>query len=122
MGKGGEHLKTYTPKPCEGDDSLFEGQVVLALPSYDERMDLLIDNPSFFDDVEPSGSMKRLEDLKKSRAVSKWSYQFYRKVDIKRKSDGFHFKSLEDLQRSNDCTAIIADVANRLSVGFDLGN
>ncbi len=121
-----EHYKTYRPKPCEGKKALFEGEVVLRLPSYDERMDLLIDNPDFFDDDEKPKSKKdkkvNLETLKKSRAVCEWSYKFYKKVDIKRKSDGYHFKSLSDLQISSDCTSIIADVANRLSVGFELGN
>jgi len=121
-----EHFKTYRPTPCEGDDAKFDGEVVLRLPTYDERMDLLMDNPDFFDDVEDSkedsGKKVVVSNLKKSLAVSRWSYKFYKKVDIKRKSDGFHFKSLEDLQSSTDCTAIIADVANRLSRGFDLGN
>ena len=122
-----EHLKTYTPTPCEGDEALFKGEVVLRLPSYDERMDLLIDNPDFFADEDTPKPKKKsakmqIEDLKKSRAVCKWSYQFYKKVDIKRKSDGYHFKSLVDLKASTDCVSIIADIANRLSIGFDLGN
>lgn len=123
-----EQLKAYEPGPCSGDDALFSGEVVLRLPNYDERMDLLIDNPDFFDEVEEpkknrsESKMQKHSNLKKARALSQWSYQFYKKVDIKRKSDGYHFKSLEDLKTSNDCAGIIADVANRLSMGFNLGN
>ena len=116
---------TYTPAPCKVEDSKFKGEVVLKVPAYEERLEMLADHPEILESAEESSSKKNKKvsgkDLKVMLAMIKWSYKFYHKVDITRKRDGARIESLDGLRYDKDCQDIIQDIATRLSQGFDLG-
>lgn len=113
--------QTYKPKPCQGDDSIFTGEVVLKLPTYDESLEFLDNNPEIGDEVAEDDPDKASKGVKRMLVMAKWCYQFIHKVDIKRKSDGKHFTSLSELKVSKDCRPIIQDIALQLASGSDLG-
>lgn len=116
----------YTPAPCMGDDAKFKGEIVLKLPAYEERLEMLADHPELLEDSQQSGSKKKQNmsalQMKTVLAMVKWSYNYYNKVDLVRLADKKKFTSLDDLRYSNDTQAIIQDVAVKLAQGFELGN
>lgn len=122
--------QTYVPSPCKGDGAKFSGDVSLIMPSYEDRLDMVIEHPDLMN-VEDKKKKKSKgdkdddkvspEELKTVRAMVKWSYKFYHKVSIKRLSDGFVFESLDQIRRSNDTQPIIQDIATKLCQGFELG-
>lgn len=131
------HTVTYTPEPCKADDAeaLFKGEVVLQAPSYEDRLEMAA-NPALNQflakqdekKIEKDGKKKkkdegelRSDQIKTLIAMAKWSYRFYVKVDITRKSDGVHFNTVDDLRFDPTTSAIINDIAQRLSTGFELG-
>lgn len=108
----------YKPLPCQGDKAEFSGNVVLRLPAYEERMEIMVEC-DFLDMTSEEGKVtgSKKQQVKSMLKLVKASYEFYEKVDIKRKSDGKAFKSLEDLRYDHSCAEILQDVANWLLNG-----
>lgn len=111
--------KTYTPGPCKGDDAQYEGQVVLKVPAYEERLEMIADHPEILE--QGKGGEDPISRMRTVLAMVKWSYNFYEKVDLKRRSDGHSYKCLDDLRFDMGCQGIIQDVAVKLAQGFELG-
>lgn len=110
--------KPYKPLACKGEKAKFSGDVVLRMPAYEERMEILCE-ADFLDLTDESGSVSgsRKQQVQAMLKLVKASYAFYEKVDIKRKSDGKEFKKLEDLRFDSECAEILQDVANYLLQG-----
>jgi len=110
---------TYTPGPCTGENAAYEGQVVLKMPAYEERLEMLADHPQILEQAE--NGENSASKMKTVLAMVKWSYKYYEKVEIKRLSDGHKFDSLDSLRFDTGCQHIIQDIAIKLSQGFELG-
>lgn len=117
-------FKTYTPQPCKAKNAKFKGEVVLKIPSYEDRLEMIAENPEILEaagqDQENKSGIST-KNLKIMLAMIKWSYKFYEKVDITRSKDGKRFDSLDCLRYDKECQDIIQDVATQLSQGFELG-
>lgn len=118
----------YVPNPCKGDKAKFEGSVVMKAPSYEERVELMLDaNFSEFvnakiDDMD-NLKQDKTKFLKCMLQLVKKSYDYYVKVDIKEKGGKkTHYKSLDDLRYHKECADILQDVAMQLVNGFSMGN
>lgn len=109
----------YVPKQAmEGGD--FTGFVMVKLPLFDERYEMLDQMGLKADPV--TGEMKT-EDLASFNAIRKLvsgSLKFYQSVEMKH-VDGREFKSKEDLLSEPDCDGILIDVAAAVSRGFKPG-
>lgn len=117
-----EVTRVYTPKPCQGEKALFEGHVVLKVPSYEQRLEMLAAHPEIIDESQNDDNGKlTAAGMTTMLSMIKWSYQFYSDVKISRLDDKQKFKSLSDLKHSADCQGIIQDIATNLSKGFSLG-
>ena len=68
----------FKPEACQGKDAKFKGEVVLKQPSYEERLEIAGDESMQL----ASSSESQAEKLKGVIALTKWSYQFYKKVVI----------------------------------------
>lgn len=110
--------KPYKPSQCKGDKSLFTGNVVLRMPAYEERMELLCD-AELLDLADEEGQTKgdKKKQLKSMLQLVKASYAFYEKVEIKRRSDSKEYKKLDDLRFNSECAEILQDVAMYLING-----
>lgn len=119
----GDVSRIYTPKLCQGEGALFDGHVLLKVPSYEDRLEMLAEYPDLINEENEAESDKKISKagMKTMLTMIRWSYQFYLEVKITRLSDKQKFKSLDDLRYSSDCQGIIQDVATNLSKGFVLG-
>jgi hypothetical protein len=129
-------MKTYVYKPVQCSDqtgqdgeitpATFSGEVVLKVPAYEQKLEMLVAHPEMMDEdlgKKKKGSSKvSLSEMRTVLAMVKWSYEFYQKVDLVRLSDKKKITSLDDLRYDAGCQGIIQDVAARLSQGFELGN
>lgn len=133
--------QTYTPEPCidsldkDGKEvkALFQGEVVLRIPAYEERLEIVASTPEILEvqDLD-EGQLKKLSAKERSEqqvlqmkaliGAVKWSYNFYEKIDITRKKDKKKYGKIDDLKYDNECAAILNDIALKLTRGFDLGN
>ncbi len=109
----------YVPAQCnEGGD--FSGYVLVKVPSFDERYELL-DQMGLR--ADPQTGEMRMDDMGSFTAIRKMvssSMSFYKGVELKHK-DGREFKSKEELLLEPDCDAILIDVAMAVSRGFKPG-
>lgn len=116
--------KIFTPKACQGDKAEFKGDVILKLPAYDERLDMLLETDlmAATEKSEGEGSAGKNRDylLALSKLV-KISYPFYQKVNITRKSDKKVYKSVDDLKYDPSASTILQEVAMELAAGNTLG-
>lgn len=116
--------KIFTPKSCQGDKAEFKGDVVLRLPAYDERLEMMLESDlmaaveSAKDGGDTSKNKSYLLALSK---LVKISYPFYQKVNITRKSDKKAYKSIEDLKYDPSCVGILQEIAMELAAGNTLG-
>lgn len=108
--------KKFIPPACIGEGCLFEGHVILKVPSTDERLEYL-DKCGF----GLEGTASKRDQLKMQAELLKVSYPHYISVDIKRKEDGYQFKSLDELKYDSSCSVILTEVASALLNGFTLG-
>ena len=106
---------TYTPECCSGDDAAYEGSVTLRAPTYDERM-------SIYDDVGVDLEGVKTKPIAYIRAVAKKVPEFLVECSIKRKSDGFEFKTFEQMQYDSDLAGAITEMATKLVGKFQVGN
>lgn len=119
---------TYKPRPCresEGTKPEYTGDVVLLFPTYDERMEFIIDHPEVEDfDKEPDETDKELKLIRMKFMLEavKWSYKYYEKVDIVRVRDKKQYKSLDDLKYDPSAQIILIDIATALQGDFSQGN
>lgn len=108
------------PKDCQGENPKFEGFVEIEPLGFDEAMNVLIDsgvNPS-----QLSGEANSSNQLKTLVAMVKASKAKYKKVELKRLSDGKEFKSIDEIWVDSSCRSILSDVASQLFSDEPLGN
>lgn len=110
----------YTPAPCKGDKAEFSGQVILNVPSYEERMEIMLEADMLSVSQDEAG-VDKAKSLKMMMEMVKASYRFYKKVDITHKPSKTKFDSLDDLRYSPKGAAILNDVATYLLNADGLG-
>lgn len=106
-----EVTQTYTPKACIGKEAQFSGQVVMRVPSYEERIDLMTETGSI--ELE-NQEMPKSQMLKMTKALVEASYPFYVKVDLTYKPTKKVFTSADELRYSAKTAGILTDVATWL--------
>lgn len=113
-----EMNQIYTPKACQGKDAAFSGQVIMRIPTYEERIDLMCESGS----VDASeGEMSKKQMLQMTKSLVSASYKFYVKVDITHKASKKHFTTSESLRYSAKTAEILSDVATWLLNADSLG-
>jgi len=110
----------YVPESCKGESPIFSGSVVLRAPTFDERYSYLEDS-GFIMDEEGEVKKSMLKGLSAVRKVVAMSVKHYLKVDMKRISDGYEFKSFEDLSTDDDGHKVLIDVGLKILNGFKAG-
>ena len=114
--------KTFTPalcKPKKNDDgtetpAAYAGQVVMKVPTYDERM--AIYEESGIEDAE------NLKSIRLVRLLAKKLPDYLVSVDVKRLEDGYEFKTWESLQYDSDMGGVISDCCLALIGKIKAGN
>ena len=114
--------KTITPsicKPKKNEDgtetaAAYAGQVVMKMPTYDERMAIYEDSG-----VEDSANLKSLRLV---RLLAKKLPDYLVSVDIKRLEDGYEFKDWASLQYDSDMGSVISDCCLALIGKIKAGN
>lgn len=109
----------YKPEPCKGEGALFSGQVVVSVPSYEERMELMLEADML--DNEDVKNIGKNEAARMMLKMVKASYPFYERVDVTHKESKQHYKSVDDLRYSPNAGAILNDVATYLLKADGLG-
>lgn len=110
--------KRYVPKACQGEDAAFTGEVILKMPSFEDRIDLMSASDL---GGKPQEEMTQIELLQQTKALVQASYPFYVKVDITHKETKKHFASADDLRYSAKTAEILSDVAAHLLNADSLG-
>lgn len=107
---------TIVPEPCVGEEAKFEGDVVVTLPTYPQRIryakqcGLKVGSDG---KVDVNGD--HLEALAVLADLTKGHIQ---KVNIKKKDSGEVIDSVELLYVDSDCDPIVTDLALKLTHGF----
>lgn len=125
----GEHEKQdpETGEPIKDADgkvimqpATFEGVVVLASPSFDERMELL-ESVGIKADAKGRVELGNLNAFGVLRKLVSATKKFYVEVKLKRLEDGAEFKTFDDLAHDAGCDKIISEVAYAIRQGFKPG-
>lgn len=108
----------YVPTLAKGDTPTFEGSVLLKTPSFDDRF-RFVEECGFETTVEGviDSSQKQIKPM---RTMVKISEEFYKKVSLKKLSDGTVYKSFDDLSFDPECTMILIEIASTLMGGKSL--
>lgn len=111
-------LNKFSPSVCVGEGAEYEGFIMLRMPTYDERHEMVELRPDL-----PSDASE--ED--KVRAGRTWMRKLYviapkyvQEVAIKRKSDGFLFNTWEQLSYDSDMNVAISEALGALVGKFSL--
>ena len=100
-------------------EPMFTGSVELKAAKYEDRMDYLQQISMDFEDGKadllPANSVKRLKNM---IAIAK---KHIIKIDLKRKSDGYEFNDVEQLEYDGDGGLLLLQIANEIAQGFTLG-
>jgi hypothetical protein len=99
---------------------LFTGGIVLRVPGFDERYELLeLQDVKVVDGVIVAS--EGMNPFRAVRTVVAFSKKFYLEVGLKRIKDGAEFKSFDDLSADPECDEILMEVAQALRGGFKPG-
>lgn len=109
----------YVPAQCqEGGD--FNGYVLVKVPSFDERYELLDQMGLKTDPQTGNISAGDMGSFQAIRKLVSASLKYYLEVKLAH-NDGRVFASKDDLLLEPDCDAILIDVAMAVSRGFKPG-
>lgn len=112
---------TFVPTVCKGEDALFEGSLVLKMPTFDQKYELF-ELAGMKVSEKGEMQMDTVEKMRMMRMLVKHTQPYYETVSIKKKDGGEEFKSFEDLQYDQDAHAILIEVGTAILNGFKLGN
>lgn len=105
----------FVPEVCKGESSLFEGSLVIRLPSAEERFSYLSETGIDFKEVSTANNFKSIAVMMKK------SYDHILKIDLKKRSTGEAVTEIDQLRYDPDCFAIVTELANKMFSGFVLG-
>lgn len=114
-----EKTIVYKPNVCKGDNPLYTGQVIVRVPSYEERTELMLE-ADVIDNPEELKKDKRAS-LRAMAKLVKASYDYYKRVDITHVETSTKFKSVDDLRYSPLGSLILQEVATYLLRADGLG-
>lgn len=112
----------FVPSICKGDDAKWEGEVVLRLPTFDEKFDYIDQmNVEFTDDgsVEISKSTERMRQVRKMVSLSE---KHYVSVKLKAKDGSSEANSFEEMQYEQDLHEVLIEIGSKILHGFKAGN
>ena len=117
--KVNNHAKIYVPRVCKGDEPTFSGEIVMRVPSYEERIDIMLESGTV--DLADDHAKSKRDMLSMTRKLVVSSYPFYVKVDLTHIKTKKHFKSVDDLKYSAKTAEILNEVATWLLTADLLG-
>lgn len=97
----------------------FSGHIILRVPDFDERMQLLEDIGLEINDAG-QGAIPEDNKLKVMRRLVKATQAYYKEVDMKH-VDGTEYKSFEDLSFDLQAQPILMEVAKLMQEGIRPG-
>jgi len=110
---------SFIPESCKGEAALFEGSLVIRMPTADERCDYLAEANINFEDLKVAGGTAYLKPV---ASMMRSSYEHIVKIDLKKKADGKKITTVDDLKYDNDCFGILSELATKMTNGgFLLG-
>lgn len=110
----------FVPNECKGDDPKFTGHIMLRVPNFDEKWELL---EGMGLELTPDGQV----DLSKTKSFSfvrkcvSSSKPFFAEVAIKSK-EGTEYKTFDDLSNDDETHGILMNAALATVSGMKLGN
>ncbi len=113
----------YIPKPCreeEGKPATMKGMVVLNLPTFDERYELLDEMGVTIDSETSEVKIDTAASFKTIRKMVKAARKYYLEVHLE-KLDGTKITSVEELETDPSCDGVLIDVATSIARGFRPG-
>lgn len=116
-----EGLKAkFIPTLCK-EDSEFSGHIILRLPSFTERMNIIEESSLSLDDSgEVSGDKNKM--IKSITKIIELIKDNYLVVDVTHKPTGHKIDSYIKLASFPGCENILTEVAQKFMGGFKLGN
>lgn len=118
----------------------YDGKVVLRVPSFNERQELLNDSNQLDDmiaeginkaldgekvddaAVEAMAAKKRVREFQSLlKSVTNKLPRFVVSIDIKRLEDGFVFANFDDVSHDSDMDGLIVEMATKLMGKFNVG-
>jgi len=112
---------TFVPSLCKGENPKMSGEVVLRLPTFNERMRYMKESGfklSEKGEVEMGAANEKLDFLAKLVEISAGHYV---SVSLKN-SKGEEIKSYEDMQYDEECSTVLMEIGGLLLNGFKMGN
>lgn len=111
----------YVPEACKGEEKVFEGNLEIRLPTFDEKFEYLESLGMNLDDAEDLTKVSKLALLKSIRAMVRLSKPHYVAVNLKKIQSGEVYKTYDDLSTDPDAHGILTEVASKMLEGFSLG-
>lgn len=106
---------SFIPEDAQGKNAAFEGEVMLAPLSFDQRYGMIEECGFELDEKGEVGA--NLKALGPMRKMVKLSKPHIKKVNLVRKSDKKHFTSYDELTMDSDCDKILIGIASFLMGG-----
>lgn len=121
----------FSPALCDG--KAFEGHVILRMPTYAERLSFY--NDDLIDETMGEPGKEPETDEEKAIAAKRLAHRgrklmqslaarlgdFVAEVSIKRLSDGFEFKTFEQLNYDSDMVGVLTECSQRLIGKYEVG-
>lgn len=106
----------YVPDVCKGDDAKWQGSVLLRMPTFDEKCEMIesLDFKTGEDSVKANIAL--------TRQLVKMSERFYVTVDLSSKDGLSSAKSYQDMQDDHELHGALVAVGSLIFEKINLGN
>lgn len=119
--------KSFIPEATKVEGSIFTGDVIIEIPSYDERMDMMMDS-GLTEALQEKAANLDNESYKPGMSYHKalnncvkLSYSRYVKINLTRKKDKKVYKDIEEFKYDPDAGVILQEIALKIATGSILG-
>ena len=102
------------PEVCKGGEAKWEGHVVMRVPTFDERFEIV---GNMQEAVE-----SKVSELKMIRKLVADSKPFYSEVSLKHKESGEVCASFDDMQYHDSLYPALAELGRFVTEGYRVGN
>lgn len=106
----------YVPSLCKGDDRQFEGHVVIDIPQYMDRLDMILSSgldQSDLSNIEKIDGPK----IKLLKSASKHLIG----CEIKRIEDGYVYSGIDELLVCSEAAAMVTECLGKVINGVTVG-
>ncbi len=110
---------SYQPQLQKDEKLVFEGEVVINLPKYSERLALLKSlNFKTSNDGKVEASSDQIDSMIKMIEIAS---KHVASVKVRRIDDGYEFNSIDELEYDKEGSELINEIANVIMSGVKMG-